>query len=77
MFIIDQILSLLRVCCYCVFKLLYQKSSSFNRQMMSRDRFISFSHFRDVAVFVLQKKFLADHFLKHNRDLRHHLIIAF
>ena len=57
MFIIDQVFSLSRVCCYCVFKLSYQKSSSFNRQMMSRDRFVLFSHFRDVAVFAFQKKF--------------------
>ena len=57
MFIIDQIISLLRVCCYCVFKLSYQKSSFFNRQMMFRNRFISFSHFRDVVVSAFQKKF--------------------
>ena len=57
MSIIDQILSLSRVRCYCVFKLSYQKSSFFNRQMMSRDRFVSSSHFRDVAVSAFQKRF--------------------
>ena len=57
MSIIDQILSLSRVRCYCVLKLSYQKSLFFNRQIMFQDRFVSFSHFRDVAVFAFQKKF--------------------
>ena len=50
MSIIDQILSLSRVRCYCVFKLSYQKSSFFNRQMMFRNRFVSFSTFAQLWI---------------------------
>ena len=44
-------------CDVCVFVNVVLKSSFDNRQMMFRNHFVSFSHFRDVAVFVLQKKF--------------------